>query len=390
MILHITQESKFFDYTVKTFEATYKNKNHYIIIKKEGSKEFSLLKKKYNNITFIEGNDIELKNILSEIGKYKAVVLHNLNHPFKANLILKAPHSTHFHWLSWGFDIYNHPIIKKDIIEEKTKKILSQQNNLNNKIGAFFNYHTPMLWHYLYNKKREIIGHYQYKKIINRINSVSSVIPTDVDIINKYYKSKFTNIPFKVGNIEDMTHGHKDTVCYDDNILLGNSAAPTNNHIEAINIVAGLNLNNKSVYIPLSYGGSPTYIKAVSNKSKMLFGNKAILLTEFLPIEQYNEVLNSCGIVVMNHIRQQAAGNIILALWKGAKVFLNKKNPVLEHFKQLGIIIYTTENLNNLEQLKTYSELAIHNRPILKQLYGPEQVNKESHDLVKYLLLKNK
>lgn len=39
----------------------------------------------------------------------------------------------------------------------------------------------------------------------------------------------------------------------------------------------------------------------------------------------------------MNHNRQQAGGNIIIALFAGAKVFLQEKNLFLSEYRNLGL-----------------------------------------------------
>ncbi len=43
----------------------------------------------------------------------------------------------------------------------------------------------------------------------------------------------------------------------------------------------------------------------------------------YLQPADYLSVVRSCGHVVMNHMRQQALGNIFAALWRGAHVYMN-------------------------------------------------------------------
>lgn len=54
-------------------------------------------------------------------------------------------------------------------------------------------------------------------------------------------------------------------------------------------------------------------------------------------------IIEGCSIVVMNHIRQQALGNIVIALCSGARVFLNPKSPINRAMKRMGIDLATTD-----------------------------------------------
>lgn len=67
-------------------------------------------------------------------------------------------------------------------------------------------------------------------------------------------------------------------------------------------------------------------------------------------------------------------GNIIIFLWKGARLFLNEKNPVYSFLINQGIKVYKISDLNKMSNLPDFIELAIINRPILKKLYCRELV----------------
>ena len=66
-----------------------------------------------------------------------------------------------------------------------------------------------------------------------------------------------------------------------------------------------------------------------------------------MPLSDYTKLMQTCKVVIMNHYRQQAVGNIISAVYLGAKVFLNKENSAYLYLKGLGCPIYEiTEDLN--------------------------------------------
>ena len=84
----------------------------------------------------------------------------------------------------------------------------------------------------------------------------------------------------------------------------------------------------------------------------------------------------------------QAQGNIITGLWLGQKVFLSKKNPTYNHFKSLGVHIYSVEDDLRKEIkepiLVTDFECG-KNRRILLNYYGFEAMQKHIEIIVKKL-----
>ena len=78
-------------------------------------------------------------------------------------------------------------------------------------------------------------------------------------------------------------------------------------------------------------------------KSGKLFGENFKPLIDFMPLSEYNFILQDCGIVIMNHKRQQAFGNIIISLWMGAKVYLNKENTIYQYLKRISVVVFSIE-----------------------------------------------
>jgi hypothetical protein len=131
------------------------------------------------------------------------------------------------------------------------------------------------------------------------------------------------------------------------NILVGNSATYTNNHIDSFKIITKCNLHSDSnIVCPLNYG-SQQYQSLLLDIGKKYFGDRFKPLLTFLSFKQYIELLGTCSHAIMNHIRQQAGGNILIMLFLGAKVFLDKRSPFYNHYKKMGITIFSIEDLQN-------------------------------------------
>jgi hypothetical protein len=206
---------------------------------------------------------------------------------------------------------------------------------------------------------------------------VVPVVPTEFPLVKKI-NSKVKYAPFTYGCIEDLLGNKIDkNVKNQPNILLGNSADPSNNHVEVFLELSKLELKDRIVYVPLSYGGNDAYKKQVLNAGRELLGANFQPLIDFMPLEKYNEILLSCGTLIFNHNRQQGVGNIIISGYLGASLFLNEKSPVYQYYKSIGIKVFSISqvskliatplndydiNINKTKLNKLYSKAAVHEK----------------------------
>jgi hypothetical protein len=129
-------------------------------------------------------------------------------------------------------------------------------------------------------------------------------------------------------------------------VLLGNSAKPSSNHLEAIDLLRGRLPEGGRIVCPLSYGKTRAgYVRAVIDAGRAAFGERFEPLTEWMPIEAYNSRIARCGVVLMNHRRQEAMGNICAALYRGATVYMRRDGPLWGFFADLGIVLNAIETL---------------------------------------------
>lgn len=105
------------------------------------------------------------------------------------------------------------------------------------------------------------------------------------------------------------------------NIQIGNSADPSNHHIEIIDSIKRFSNEDIKIYVPLTYGDSK-YAEEVQNYGKKIFGKKFIAMTEFLQPEEYSQYLADIDIMIYDHKRQQGLGNIYSLIYMGKKVFI--------------------------------------------------------------------
>jgi hypothetical protein len=74
--------------------------------------------------------------------------------------------------------------------------------------------------------------------------------------------------------------------------------------------------------VPLSYGDGQ-YRTVVLQKGRQILGDRFMPVVQFMPLGDYNALMNRCGVAIMNHMRQQGVGNIMADLWRGGRVFMN-------------------------------------------------------------------
>lgn len=389
MILHLCEDEKFIDHVINIFELVAPNKNIYFIEPNFENKSLQLVKSKHPNIIAKPVDSKEFKDLIDRIEDYDAVILHNLYNPYKKEIVKNAPENVYFHWMCWGADLYNIPALSRKLLLKETKKRHLKQFNWKGKINQYlYNYFfSPYLLIYKI-RNRKTHSSIENKKLFKKISSVSTVIPPDFKLIEKNINPSLKYLPFKYGTIESFMKNHNEAICQQNNFLIGNSANITNNYLDIFKILKNVNLNGKKIFAPLSYGDK-TNAEFISKEGQKQLGSKFHALMEFLPIEDYNQILNKCGNVIMNHKRQQGMGNIIMALWKGARVFLNKRNPVYAFLKSEGFIIFEIKDVKKYQELPDFNVLAKHNRPLLEKIYSTEKVLEETRKLVKYLQNKN-
>ena len=130
-----------------------------------------------------------------------------------------------------------------------------------------------------------------------------------------------------------------------DDVLLGNSAAYTNNHADIIETIGKCNLGERKVFTPLSYAGKDFYVDRIIEIGKSRLGENFCPMTDFMDREAYFQFLSRCSFVLFPHHRQQAGGVLRVLLYGGATVFLFKDNPVWDFYSRLGVKLISLEAL---------------------------------------------
>ncbi len=184
------------------------------------------------------------------------------------------------------------------------------------------------------------------KQVIKKMGNLVTYIKGDYALAQKWYGAKgryhecfmYPSNLYKDYDILPKAH---DVI----NIQIGNSADPTNNHFEILEMLVQYKDQNIKIFAPLSYGDME-YTKTIATRGKEMFGDKFIPLLQFMPFEKYLELLGQIDIAVFAHNRQQAMGNTITLLGLGKKVYMRSDVTPWPLFKGLGVSIFDVEQLD--------------------------------------------
>ncbi|MGI2072219.1 TDP-N-acetylfucosamine:lipid II N-acetylfucosaminyltransferase [Shewanella baltica] len=208
------------------------------------------------------------------------------------------------------------------------------------------------------NKKWQINEFFR-RPVIKRIGHLVTYIEGDIALARKWYGAtgKYQECLMYTSNLYkeyEVSENKKTSI----NIQVGNSADPSNNHIEALEKLLPFKDEDICIFVPLSYG-SKEYAKQVITQGKEWFGDKFKPLTEFMPFEEYLSFLGSIDIAIFNHKRQQAMGNTITLLGLGKTVYLRSDTSQWPFFETKGIKIGDVEMFNSLERYETKENIKI-------------------------------
>jgi len=361
-IIHIAHDEKFIDAAYETYEKAFPNKNLFLILSSIDDGEFKFLSKDKNYQIIVVDNDY-LSKIKSFLNNAKVIVFHSIIRKYAKEQyeILKIAKSKNITliWTVFGYEVYNNPFLfnQKHILGNKSYKIYFENTN-------WFAKNKKRLKNYLKRRyykffiKRNVNHKLKYyidrlvkfneesycfvAKIIREVDVVTMFIKEEyvlykkLDIIkNEIPCLSFSYFPVNLIITQDYVTSN--------NILMGNSATPTNNHIEVFYHLKKCNLNGSKIITPLSYG-RPYYLEYVKELGYKIFENDFNPLEYFMPLDEYQKLMKKCGIVIMNHYRPQGVGNVLTALHLGAKVYLSKRNNLYHFLKRIGCYIYSIED----------------------------------------------
>jgi dTDP-N-acetylfucosamine:lipid II N-acetylfucosaminyltransferase len=332
-ILHISSNEKVMGPFMKLIKDNFDYKKHFYIIKGGYSTEKMPIPLKENILLLRSKRDLFLNlfNILNLLKNSEKIVLHGLfDYSFILLLSIYRKILDKCYWIAWGGDLYHYKLRKKNLKSE------------------------------FFESRRRII--------IKNIGHIVTGTKGDYLLAVKWYNAKGIhhkcfNYPSNVFSVNEIKAKNDNTI----NILVGNSADPSNNHFEIFDKLRPFKKNNIRIVVPLSYGSNRVYAEQVVSEGQKQFGNSFEALLKFLPPESYIELLGNIDIAIFNHKRQQGLGNLIQLIGLGKKVYLDKTSTLNGVFEEYGMIVY---DVGKIDMNLIEKDIALNNTQMVRKHFS--------------------
>ncbi len=266
------------------------------------------------NIYKLMHNDIKAHLRLANLmDKYERIFLHSFSLDFMMVCIILLLHRKtlkHIYWISYGGDLYEwESAISKNLAGSFKRNLLySFRSSVGNFVGIF---------------RPDIL---EYKRIF-KSNANTFFAP----YIGIQYSDAITGAE-NLGVSLNQKLAHNDTI----RIQVGHQGNRLLHQIEIIDYLSRFKEENIEVFIPLNYGDS-AYCKEVKAHAVKAFGEKAIILEDFIPLNEYYNLLTKVDIAIFYSERQIGLGNIYPLMYYGKKIFFKNPSPMYEFFSRQGV-----------------------------------------------------
>ena len=336
-VLHVFNDQLKFSKNYFNFlnEQGFDLKNHFLFHYGKESHYFDKLTMPYLFSGYFSlVNHIKLyKMIIS----YEKIFIHNFASPwlllfffFSPKLIKKC------YWVIWGKDLYYYKLLKK-----------------------------KRFYHRIYEFFR--------KKVFKRIKHIVTHVYGDALLAKKWYQVEAQwhecfMYPNNLYSPTKMSKVDKNNEIY---VMVGNSADPSNNHLDVFKQMLPWLNDITKVFVPLSYGDK-AYAQIVDSKGAELLSDKFFPIYELMDYDKYIEFLMTIDVAIFGHKRQQAMGNITTLLGMQKKIYIRDDITSWSFFSNLGIKLF---NLNNLASDNEFSiDDKLNNEKIIKTYFSSENL----------------
>lgn len=358
--LHFFQDEKVVNDTIENFEMVFHDENLFVVLSKDGKTKFV---GEHPNTVFLSYKSGGLQKILKNSASFDEIICHSMW--YELAIIICQLNHPNITWIVWGADLY------EELLYPKGYKLYLDEPTLfkvrANKLPVFF-----------YKLLINIRDHIHYRASVKVLSKVKNVCCgfEEYKLIKDYYPyfesgrkvlfyypiekmlDSFTLLSFVSGR----------------DVWVNNAAAYNGNHVDIFLRLVDIEWDG-NVHVPLSYG-SKKYANYVCKEGRKILGERFDPMLKFVPKDEYYRKFLGSNAFIFGHLRQCAFGNIIIAFYLGAKVFLFRSNPLYHSFLSMGIFLYTIEeDLNKENLLAPLSDRdRQHNREIIQENYSLEKL----------------
>lgn len=365
MVLHVLTDDKFTEYAIKQFADC--NKCSELVVLPTGNGNSYVNSDLVKRINYPSPQFLEL---LSNLGNYTGIVLHGIFWPFCEEIIRATPENVKIAWYFWGGELYSRPDVMYSYIAPITKFLhrlhLIKKNQ---------KYENSFIWQLPID-------------LYKRIDFCLTDELEEFDFVKQYLCIDMQHAWYSYYSLEDTIGSLLDYRSTGRSIMFCNSAAIENNMFDAALRLSRPKyrklIGDRQVIMPMGYG--TPWVKNLMLKfgPKMFRNFKPVV--DFIPREQYNQLMTECSTLILPYYSSAGKGNIITALWLGMRVYLSEKSIAYQHFKRIGTHVFSLES----DFIKygcdiLPDDVVAQNRCALQKEYSKENVYYKASQLTKIL-----
>ncbi|MEH0093542.1 TDP-N-acetylfucosamine:lipid II N-acetylfucosaminyltransferase [Vibrio metschnikovii] len=339
--LHIGTNGTFINSFIEFIKEEFDFNEHYFLITSDNDNNPIYSNATYSPRTVFSRLKYYFEAII-RMHQAKKIVLHGI-FDIKLNFILFLMPwlLKKCHWVIWGGDLYVYQLAEKN-------------------------------WKW---NLREFLR----RPVIKNMGHLITYVPGDVKLARQWYgaKGKYHECLMYLSNVVDPDIINAEQVRTEEharlNILVGNSADPSNNHIELLEKLLPYKEDEIRIFVPLSYGDQE-HAKKVIETGKTWFGDKFVPLTTFMEFDEYLKFLKNIDIAIFNHKRQQAMGNTITLLGMGKTVYMR---AALSHYDFIIGLGLHVKDVAYLSLGKIDNEVSVTNSRFVSTYFSKENLKQQ-------------
>ena len=215
-----------------------------------------------------------------------------------------------------------------------------------------------------------------------RVDAVSTLMREEAPFFGVFA----TPIPQTYPSLYNPTPPESDLQwCTEDpgRVLIGTNASNTSNHFD---VIVQLRKAKPPAFARFGAGlsyGSPRYAKSIDFLGRALLSNWHAQF-EHLPRQAYSEWLRTHSVLVMNNIRTQGTGVVVMALWYGLRIVVRSDAHFTPFLEQQGFVFdcIPPQGWDNSLYHPLNEEDRFHNRNAAAKVFGKSQQLNSIHALV--------
>lgn len=372
-ILHISNDEKFIDSAIDLFGSVLPDGCGYLINGQSVDSLRFVKSRPKNLFVFPYFSDAYFRTI--QTFEPDVLFVHSYSDKHK-ELLERLGNDCPVFWSSWGRDIYSSNRLSHLMYKPRTRRLVNKLSRISSLKRMIARLVPGIGSAYKSFATEDYIGHCQF---------MSAVVMEDFELLKATYPERTSHIQYIPFNY------HVPFVDHDDrspklNIIVGNSANPDNNHVESFDLIRGFDFHDRKVYVPLSYGGTRGYVAEVLKCGERAFGKSFVPLLSFLPLADYEAILDSVGFAIMNHSHQHAMGNILSLLFKGTKIYMDPGNSAYQALDRMGAVVSDISRISSdiFYDGLTQSEIQ-RNKGVVNTHYSRTALLKQTNSLIEAL-----